>query len=62
MMLLFNFSRKGESTIDRFDDSMKRLVSAGFFMAVILSCDRITKADYIFGEPVNLRPADWNCT
>ena len=40
----------------RFHDSIMRLVLVGFFIAVILAGGRITKADYIFVEPVNLRP------
>jgi Tol biopolymer transport system component len=39
-----------------FDSSKKRLVLAGFVTVAILTGTRITKADYIFGEPTNLGP------
>jgi hypothetical protein len=38
------------------NSSKKILVSAGFVTAVILAGGRITKADFVFGEPVNLGP------
>lgn len=56
LMLSSNFNRKGKSKMKRFNSSKKRLVLSGFVMAFILAGARITKADYTFGEPVNLGP------